>query len=258
MSTLCTMPGRHGDILWSLLTARALAEQFGEPVDLAIAGKYGSISPLLQEQPYIRLVFTLDTWQIQETAPITPREAPLPPAMHWDRIYHLGYESWPTPDLPRDVARRTGVEIDLERPWISAVPIKESIVVGFSDEWFEMKVGLVELLTRGRHHGLITAAKGSRWDREYGAFIYSWVDMAEKIAGADLFLGCCSALHVLAVGLGKPCVIYEPNKDRHNSVFWPLGMDGQVRIVRGGDGLPTIDARHTADTIAQMLKEYAQ
>ena len=60
---------------------------------------------------------------------------------------------------------------------------------------------------------------------------------------------------VLAVALGVPAVIVEPNPMRHNPIFWPLGMDGpQVTCVKGGDGKPTHDARHTADVLREKLK----
>src|SRR5262245_63210788 len=69
----CTMPGRHGDILWALPTVRALAEQAGAPIDLVISEKYGSLKDLIRRQPYIADVVVLADWQVQETAPMTPR-----------------------------------------------------------------------------------------------------------------------------------------------------------------------------------------
>ena len=42
----------------------------------------------------------------------------------------------------------------------------------------------------------------------------------------------------------------EPNPQRHNDVFWPLGKTGpQVTQVLGGDGQWTFDARHVAEAI---------
>ncbi len=48
--TLCTFPGRYGDIIWALPTVRGISEVEG-PVDLLIAGEFASIVPLLEQQP---------------------------------------------------------------------------------------------------------------------------------------------------------------------------------------------------------------
>ena len=48
MNILATMPGRHGDIAWSLATVRALAEAYDEPITFAISGKYGSLKELIE------------------------------------------------------------------------------------------------------------------------------------------------------------------------------------------------------------------
>jgi hypothetical protein len=49
-------------------------------------------------------------------------------------------------------------------------------------------------------------------------------------------------------GLGVPVVCVEPNKDRHQPVFWPLPEE-KVRKPIGGDGLWTLDSRHVWDTV---------
>jgi hypothetical protein len=40
---------------------------------------------------------------------------------------------------------------------------------------------------------------------------------------------------------------------RWNPIFYPLGKTGRVRLVTGNDGLPTIDARHTAEVLREVL-----
>lgn len=285
MNLLCTHPGRHGDLLWALPTIRALAEKYGEPATLLISAKYGSdgFLDLLNQQPYLAAIRATD-WQIEESAPIHPRIPPtLPPA---DRIFHLGYTGWPSQSLPHETALiayrqlvdygETRFDIDLDRPWIThrEQGRGQEIAIGFSDEYFELKYGLCELLDlqwatdmqwdvcdhcgQDRPSDQLaywpSARPGSRWETEARCRPASWIEAAQTIAQAQVFLGCNSALHVLAVGLGKPCVIMEPNPQRWNDIFWPLGKTGRVRLVLGGDGLPTFDARHTADTLREVLR----
>lgn len=278
MQILTTFPGRHGDLLWALPTVRAIADTYGELVDLVVSAKYGSLAPLIERQPYIGEVHVLQAWGLEESAPIGPR---VPPALDADyredayaRVYHLGYEGWPTPNLPMDIWRRAARQeereielqpIDLTRPWItppsSARYLSPSdLAVGFSDEHFELKYGIYFLLYKryGLQPGasyrtvmnISGAAASPRWQQEAEAFGPDWEGAAAWISNARCFLGCCSALHVLAVALDVPAVVVEPNPHRLAEVFWPLGFDGpRVQVVRGGDGLPTWDARHTAEAI---------
>lgn len=278
---LATFPGKYGDILWALPTVRALSEAAGAPVDLVIAGAYGSIVPLLARQPYLRRVWAMPEWVVQDTAPIAPRVPPtaLPggqPIVEfepgtYDRVLHLGYEGWPRSPLPyetyatacdavRDTPLYQRLAPDLDRPWITApfqwVARPYPVAVGFTDEHFELKFGIWQLLFRREVReapdrlGLINLSHGTRWqaEAEYGGF--DWETAASAIAQSEVFLGDCSALHVLACALGVPCVLMEPAPARHHPIFWPFGTDGpRVTQVRGGDGQWTWDARHVWDTI---------
>lgn len=279
-----THPGRHGDILWALPTVRAIAAAYGESVHLTIPTQYGSLAPLLAQQAYIASVLAREDWVVEQTAPITPRTPPTWETTRTaDRIFHLGYDGWPTPTLPEDVYERCaklGVgegqkygdpilpSLDLTTPWLTAPPVTEAdrraIVIGFTDEHFELKFGIVELLEPQFPDTYVLEAPGSRWTTEArpvwtfhdyettGAD--SWERAAQYIAASRVFFGCCSALHVLAVGLGVPTVVMEPNPQRLNPVFWPGGQDGpQVRLVRGNDGQATWDARHCAEALRAAL-----
>src|SRR5258708_29092014 len=98
---LVTCPGRHGDIIWSLPTARAISEAAGHPVDFLLAGEFGAIRPLLIEQPYLQQVYTLDTWAPGDCVP------PLDQAHYtergYDQVIHLGYRRWPAHVLPEEI-----------------------------------------------------------------------------------------------------------------------------------------------------------
>lgn len=277
MSLLLTFPGRFGDLLWALPTVRAIAEQRGLPVDLAIAGEFASIAPLLRLQPYIKEVYPLDHWSL--TPPDEWRAPVELKGTDWDEVIDLGYRGWPDCPLPYFVAKQAKVEIDLSRPWITVPTLdwkwKLHVAFGFSECWFELKHGLIELLfgeqyknedgdpfneggyfvqqdPQFRSRGVFT---NSRWTTEagYGATA-DWIDSAQRIQFGQVFFGDCSALHVLAVAMGKPVVICEPMDARWNEIFYPLGMDGpQVTVVKGHDGLPTFDARACAAAIEKAL-----
>ena len=238
---ICTFPGRYGDILWSLPTVRALSEKLGEPVTFYIGGEFKGLIPLLLQQPYIRAVEALPNWGL------TPPEewiAPLVLSSDVEELVHLGYRGWPHLPLPYFIAEQAGVEIQLDRPWITVAGSAPSctIAVGFTEAWFELKFGL--LSTFNPDHGdptmLLLTIPGSRWMTE---------------ARYTIRLACdCSALHVLACAMGKKVILMEPMEGRWNPIFYPYGMDGpQVTVVKGNDGRPTFDSRHCADTLRKAL-----
>jgi len=262
MSSLCTFPGRHGDLLWALPTVRAIAQATGGPVDLQICGEFAGLVPLLQQQPYLGQIIADPTWGIGAGwRPPTVEAGP------HDRVFHLGYRRWPELPLPLEVDQTVRADIELpplelDRPWIEPPPgyvaswrDGHRIALGWTECYFELKYGLSSLL--GRHHhdwSLQACMGGGRWETEGDASPLSWVDAAVAISTADLFLGDCSALHVLAVAMGTPVVMVEPMEARWNPIFYPCGKSGgQVTLVIGGDGQPTFDARHTADTITARL-----
>lgn len=290
MNILCTFPGKFGDLLWALPTVRAISRRIGAPVDLMVARDYSSITPLISLQPYIRFCGGVDNWITQDTAPISPRVPQLLPHLEigtaergYDYILHLGYRSWPLPDVCRHTwdtaaleiinrypqAAQDGVfgdqfwnpaELDLQTPWIRVKPwtnIPHPVVFGWTDEYFELKYGLTRLLLRSvtkAVSGFMFCTDGSRWQREAGFDATPWLEEARRIAAASVFVGCCSALHVLAVALGIPVVLVEPQPMRHNDTFYPVGKTGpQVTLVTGSDGLPTFDARHTQDVLERIL-----
>jgi hypothetical protein len=265
-----TFPGRAGDLLWALPTVRALAEIHG-PVSLRIAGEFASMLPLLQQQPYLKVVVADHAWSL------TPPNDWQPPVVEEGEI-HLGYRGWPDQPLAQYIygtlkyhyPHLAVAGLDLESPWITIPPLPNSwgttcTPVGFTEAWFELKVGLLQLLqqefawTQNREDvGWPTTAlmqmatPGGRWVLA-GWRPYTWVEAAEFITASSLFVGDCSALHVLAVACGTPVIVVEPMEARWNGIFYPVGKVGRVHLVTGNDGLPTFDARHVADTIRGAL-----
>lgn len=102
---------------------------------------------------------------------------------------------------------------------------------------------------------MVLCPAGSRWETEAGYYSTSWVDAATFLNVSKVFFGDCSALHVLAVAMGKPAVLCEPMEARWNDIFYPVGKVGpQVRLVTGLDGRPTFDSRHCAEAIQEVLR----
>lgn len=289
MKTLCTFPGRYGDLIWALPTMRAISRRIGAPVDLQIAGEFASIRPLVQQQPYSGAVITSGDWTL------TPPEAWKPPTVpYWlrptgagytsgeyDLVLHLGYRRWPELGLPFETMQ-TLVEhagwpdalgpmgfdqLHLEEPWITvpAAPGSPDLVIAFSECHFELKLGLTILLlaqlarTDPDLTYRILTPKGSGWKTatwpEWRSIEEAdWLGYARRLQGARVALCCNSGAHVLAVAMGVPVILYEPMESRHNEIFLPLGWQGpQVTVPFGNDGHPTLDYRHVADTIRAVL-----
>jgi hypothetical protein len=292
-SILATMPGRHGDILWALPTVRALSEAYQVPIDVVIPAQYdqGGLVRLLNAQPYIGTAWGLWQWEVQQTAPITPRVPPASalPQVLWDQTYHLGYVEWPKPTLAEDIYARTYAafanredrvpgQLALHVPWITTpgvhmrrrVEDRPVVWVGWSEEWFELKVGL--LVNVARHFPEVdfwwVRPEGGRYDEVDRRCFHQgceahllgpnvsmaradWWATAAEVRVARCYLGCLSAPWVLANALGIRTVVVEPSKERHHPVFYQASP--RNLLVRGNDGLPTFDARHTVDALRAVL-----
>lgn len=274
-------PGRYGDLLWALPTARALAERAGEhvhlylPTDPANTTPMGDFATLLEKQhDYISAVEIVPEWSIIQDAPRMPR------APH-DRCLSLGYEGWPTEALPYEAARLGGVRALADdphffRPWIDVLPLDRStdtrqhVLVHWTDRYFELKLGILHELRRALRHVNIEwyAGPGSRM-ADAGAIECNWLALARLMTGQQVVLTDCSAAHVLATAVGvRTVLVVEPEEARHHWIFWP-GSDvagaqpwlakttllgRTIRPVLGNDGRPTFDSRHTIDAVRTALR----
>lgn len=217
-----------------------------------------------------------------------PHANQAPPLEGYDLTLHLGYRGWPQRPLPfetldclneacskiawkppRDTYwglrwQRIGdEELHLDEPWITLPslppePPLVSLAVGFTEAWFELKLGLLTCLHPSLWpRYLQLTPPGSRWTIEAGlmpVLAADWVAHACVIREADIFFGDCSALHVLACAVGTPVLLMEPMEGRWNDIFYPFGKTGpQVTLIAGGDGRPTFDARHCRDAIETAL-----
>jgi len=236
---------------------------------MVLSARYGdpSFCTLLRAQPYLGTVWADPRWQIEERGAAPTNPWCFTPEGEWDTVIHLGYQRWPQNVLPVETylaaVSQFGHELpslDLTRPWISCARMYHpdlSLVIGWTDEHFELKYGITAL---GRWKpAYVIVPPLSRWSQELGDLNTvidpcDWLIAAQYIQNAQVFLGDCASLHVLAVALGKPAIIMEPSEARWNPIFWPLGMDGpQVTCVKGHDGRPTFDARAVRHAITQAL-----
>lgn len=276
MSLRLCHPGKFGDLLWALPTARALAEQEGEHVALILPKSLAALVPLLEKQSdYIGSCVVDDGWEVQDTAPASPR---VPPGREY--IPSLGYEAWPAYPLPYQVAAQNGAMHDRAqhdhffRPWIDVLPMGLGLASGvprvavhWTDRWFELKLGIVKELQRMLGFDFAIdwyAPHGSRM-QDAGAYGVDWVTLARTLTGYQVVLTDCSSAHVLAAAVGvKNILVVEPEHDRHHFIFWP-GSDEQwqprdtvlgraIRPVLGNDGKPTFDSRHTIDAVRTALR----
>jgi len=279
-TVLCTFPGKYGDLLWALPTIRALSRRLGQPVDLLLPARFQDIGELLARQPYLDAVVFSTAWVMQDTAPISPRVPP-PDVIHYDgepvAMVHLGYRDWPLPNCLLHTLETCNLQVDasglnssagpitvpeltLDIPWITLpdeapAPRRTPWVAGFTDEYFELKFGLWTLLSKQwRAEGVspISISVGGRWQGEAAHPGADWLLGAYCLQHTDVFLGDCSAWHVLAAAMGVPVIVMEPQSMRHNEVFYPLPAR-QVYLVTGNDGKPTFDSRHVAEALTYAI-----
>ena len=245
---LCTFSGKFGDILWSLPTAKYIAEKMaGGRVDFAVMPYYKSLLPLLVEQSYIEHAYVIEGWlRTHSNHGDQPWE---PPVGHetvpyggegekYEKCWHLTYKGHPgisAPAIPlvEFIAYQQGISfqnwqvvpflevgdevgVEAEKVWFGERSIREVIedkslvTVGFNEQYAESKERFYEELWR-------------RAEQEGFQFLnvsdqkLRWCEAAWCIKNSVLYVGCRSAGWVLANGLGKVAMTFEPHPSRHAS-----------------------------------------
>lgn len=298
---LVTFPGRFGDLLWAMQTVRGLAEILGGKLDVQVSWKYRGIVPLLRMQPYINFAWGDPDWLVEETAPMSPAEPPsttvkdllygrrVEVEVAYPRVFHLGYTQWPGLALPNEVAANALSHfpedeimrgetsrrlLQLGTPWITnpkvaAANSVPTVIIGWSEEWAELKLGIVVyLLSRfpGLHFHWVVRPEG-RYSVEVLRFLErahqpffgfhvtnSWPLLAQILQEGQIFIGCQSSLWVLANAVGtRAKVVVEPSRERWHQIFYPEGLQGNHRVL-GSDGNPTFDGRHIGDALETALR----
>ena len=251
MTILCPLLNQYGDCLWALPTIRALAAS-GALIDVLVREQCQGLVPLLTLQPYIA------TCLIGEEVSAHS---------NYDQVISLAYRPMDGTALPQHIYQtaarawrgdRALQPLDLHRPWITlgeGPSARTGTVIGFNDELWELKRTLaqqVEEALNGSELRVMRHLTGpkARWTTQLPC---DWVAAAHHIQNAYMFLGGCGGLHVLAVALGTPAVIAEPDARRWDLIFWPLGMDGpQVTCVRR-DEQPVWEAELVVQTLRAVF-----
>lgn len=264
---LVTHPGMYGDVLWATATMKAISGVYQTPVDVLISKEFGTegFLSLLRAQEWCAGAREGQDWIIRATAPLSPREPPITPG-GYKRVFHLGLSEWPLYPIPLQIyygamaSGGVGDLPDLSTPWLT-VPWSSAktadVVIGFNNHWIELKMGVAGAVTAAFQDEEVSFSilswEGSRVG-EWGVpwMKLDWVQMAQTISKAKVFLGCLSAPWVLANGLGIPTVIFEPAEARHNPIFW-LDLP-RNHMVRGGDEKPTFDSREVTKVLREVLE----
>ena len=236
---LATFSGRVGDILWSLATVRQLSRRVGEAIDFGIMPEYESLLPLLQAQDYIDKAMTIRDWKFTGS-PFgdQPWEAPVATLpFQYEKVWHLTYRTHPTAEpLMNHIATQQDVRFKTSPvPWLSpgtetiADPLHPNQVLvtyGFSGKYRQEKLDFIGRLSQ--------AFPGVRFLCVDNLDI-PWQCAAALIKRSAAFVGCRSALYVIAHAVGTRVLVYEPQTERRPLIFGcPYGTE-VMPLVQGFD-----------------------
>ena len=279
---LCTFSGKYGDILWSLATAKYIAEKVvSQSVDFAVMPYYQNLLPLLAEQPYLDNVFIVPDWlRTHSNHGDQPWEPPhlkrMTPMVgdgwsEYERAWHLTYRAHPgisAPAMPLIdfIAYQQGIAFNGWNPvpFIEVSELAEELTtpVHFSTGQMPQVIAEKRLVTYSFNEQYADAKKmffEELWSKAQGSGLeffnvseVSWKEAAWIIKKALTHVGCRSACWVIANGVGQSILTYEPHPARHASgnlgkVFGcPYGRELTLPF-----GMP---ARVAADATVNMLK----
>src|SRR5690349_17441908 len=104
-----THPGKVGDLLYSLPTAKAISEAKGEQGDFWTSEYcYPIVKRLLERQSYIRRCILSPTYIIEAMdMGVQPSRVPVDSTLY-DTTYHFGFRNIPNSPLPEFIARSVG------------------------------------------------------------------------------------------------------------------------------------------------------
>lgn len=257
---LATFPGKFGDILWSLPTVREIADQVGEKIDFAVMPSYESLVPLLKEQAYIDDAFVLPKWECLGSPwgdqPWQPTHEAVKDLKVYDKWWHLGYRCHPREHALIDfTAFQQEIKLrPLPLPFISVDSLKWEKACyrkAPGEKGDKYKVNFVSYGFNGEYsvekHMFIEELK-SRLN--YLEFVdigqVSWLEATGFLQSKDCIchVGCRTSLHVLAHGIGKKVILFEPNPSKNTT-----GPFGKIFSCPYGNEIEVKTAEHAASVI---------
>lgn len=213
---LCTAPGKLGDILWALATVREISRIHGKKVDFVTMPEYAPLGALLREQSYIDKAGVVLDWRKEHSNyGDQPWRPPREVEKGYWKTYHLGYRRPPGVPAPQPLIDYVAWQqhLLLREPVVPfiTVPGHEKpegrwAAVGFNEQHAEEKAEFCKELQGW--------TEGIEW---VDVTKKPWVEAARAIQQAELFVGCRSSNWVLACGLGKETITFEPNVQRHGA-----------------------------------------
>lgn len=250
---LCTFPGKYGDILWALPTVREISRITGQKVDFYLMPYYENLVPLLQCQPYIETAGVIGNWvRTHSNFGDQPWKAPEGHIIQmlndtdfgekqYKSTWHLGYRAHPgvtAPDMPLIdfIAFQQGIQM---KPPI--VPFMEAPddVDGLAKQVAFTSGGIADIV---KHNDLVTYAFNDQYEKMKNIFFQDlWLEMKDSgieffnlnhvhwkeaawlLKNSLMYVGDRSACWVMATGLGKKAITFEPHPARH-----PRGRLGKV------------------------------
>ena len=296
---LCTFSGKYGDILWSLATAKRLAERIvNSKVDFAVMPYYEPILPMLASQSYIDHAFVIkdwvrthsnhgdQPWQPPQVVTADGKTEVKAQVRHetedlvgdtintYDRVWHLTYKGHPgitaaSMPLIDFIAYQQGVG------WGNEPCVPFLTATDHSDEFAKIELTLGNCLDVMRQGRLISYAFNEQYADQKKVFFESlyqqteglveffniasltWPAALYAISMSKFFVGCRSANWVLAMGLKKQTITYEPHPARHQSgnlglIFsCPYGLEIALPFMLPPDQC----AKMVADVIKEQMKK---
>lgn len=255
---LCTFSGHRGDILWSLPTARKIAEWVNQTVDFGIMPEFKDMVPLIQAQSYIDVAFAIDGWDCTG-APhgCQPWKPPQYIEAQYGASWHLTYRAHPGINdvalpLIDYVAHQQGIKFHgSPLPFLQAPVVhnlqKPYVAFGFNEQYRREKTAFLELLMH-----MCPGIDFIDTTRQ------PWLDAVDLIKHALIFVGCRSSNYVLAHGVGQQVITFEPHPSRnaHGHLGAIFGCPYGVEYSEPFNQPLDLQAAHAAQIINQKKKEY--
>lgn len=216
------MPGKLGDLLYSLPTARHISKIFGTKIDFWTSKFCGSALPLLKAQSYINDAFVSQKYVPQhDNCGVQPWS--LEPESQYDKVYHLGFRSYPQcrlvdyfPTIYGFTMVDTAIKYDIPEHSsageVVIVPGRNPLLKPYFIEILEKLPKELMIVQCGPKEELI---KVNLPNVNYCCDI---VDALCVMDNAKLFIGTLSANLVLANGFPNLKKVILIEKERHNPV----------------------------------------